>query len=198
MFLFDNEYILEDNRVKLTPLQVEHHDLLLPFSEQEPELWQYSLQSGAGKENLSTYIQYALQQRSKAHSYPFLIYDKDKAQVAGSSRFYDYQEHHNTIQLGYTWMGKHFQGTGLNKHCKNLMLNFAFDTIKVDRVEFRADANNEKSISAMKGIGCVVEGILRSNCSAPDGRRDSIVLSILKKEWESSKREYLHSRCYPK
>jgi RimJ/RimL family protein N-acetyltransferase len=36
----------------------------------------------------------------------------------------------------------------------------------------------------MKSIGCKEEGVLRSNGFKADGtRRDSIVLSILKEEW---------------
>ena len=59
--------------------------------------------------------------------------------------------------------------------------------MKMERVEFRADNNNARSIAAMKGIGCIVEGVLRKNVIKMDGgRRDSIVLSILKEEWESS------------
>lgn len=55
----------------------------------------------------------------------------------------------------------------------------------MEHVEFRADATNERSIRAMKSIGCIAEGILRSNGLRPDGtRRDSIVLSILKSEWK--------------
>ena len=53
------------------------------------------------------------------------------------------------------------------------------------RVEFRADNDNLRSIRAMKSIGCVVEGVLRSNMFKPNRqRRDSIVLSILKEEWD--------------
>ena len=38
----------------------------------------------------------------------------------------------------------------------------------------------------MKKIGCTVEGILRQDVPKVMGeRRDSIVLSILKEEWES-------------
>jgi len=89
-----------------------------------------------------------------------------------------------TIQLGYTWYGKQFQGTGLNKHCKFLLLQFAFEKMGMERVEFRADNNNKKSIAAMKSIGCQIEGVLRSHLPTLDGtRRDSIVLSILKDEW---------------
>jgi RimJ/RimL family protein N-acetyltransferase len=55
----------------------------------------------------------------------------------------------------------------------------------MERLEFRADANNAKSIAAMKAIGCVEEGILRNHMpTAQGGRRDSIILSILKSEWQ--------------
>jgi RimJ/RimL family protein N-acetyltransferase len=99
------------------------------------------------------------------------------------------------LQLGYTWYGKEFQGTGLNKHCKYLLLEFAFEKMQVERVEFRADANNEKSIAAMKSIGCTVEGILRKNVKKPEGgRRDSIILSILKDEWNQQVKQNLKNK----
>ncbi len=89
-------------------------------------------------------------------------------------------------------MGQHFQGTGLNKHCKYLLLDFAFDKMQMERVEFRADNNNKRSIAAMKSIGCIEEGVLRSNTIKQDGnRRDSIVLSILKAEWENGVKDRL-------
>ena len=173
-----------------------HHDIdkLLHFSEQQPALWKYSLQPADGLENLKVYIDFALRGRKEETAYPFVVFDKRTQQIAGSTRFYDFQKNHNTVQLGYTWYGKEFQGTGLNKQCKMLMLEFAFENIGVDRVEFRADANNERSIAAMKSIGCTVEGILRNNCAAPKGRRDSIVLSILKDEWFGGVKEVLKSK----
>ena len=65
----------------------------------------------------------------------------------------------------------------------------------MERVEFRADNRNEKSIAAMKSIGCVAEGILRSHAVTPVGeRRDSIVLSILKNEWYGGVKDNLTKR----
>ncbi len=180
---FQQEYTLENEIVRLQPLHREDIESLLFFSENEPELWKYSLQPANGIENLKSYIAYALKGRQEETSYPFIVFDKRTQQLAGSTRFYDFQKKHNTVQLGYTWYGKEFQGTGLNKNCKLLMLQFAFETLGLHRVEFRADATNERSIAAMKSIGCTVEGVLRSNCAAVVGRRDSIVLSILKDEW---------------
>ena len=66
--------------------------------------------------------------------------------------------HHKTLSLGYTWYGKKFQRTGLNRQSKLLLLTFAFEKLRMERVEFRADARNQRSLDAMKGIGCTLEG----------------------------------------
>lgn len=185
-------YLLEDGCVLLRPLLAEDCNNLLLFSLQEPELWKYSLVKVAGKENLENYIKLALDARMAGKEYPFIVFDKRTQEYAGSTRFYDIQLSHQSLQLGYTWYGKKFHGTGLNKHCKYLLLQFAFEQIGMERVEFRADNTNERSIAAMKSIGCIEEGVLRSNTLKPDGtRRDSIVLSILKSEWENGAKEKL-------
>ncbi len=108
-------------------------------------------------------------------------------------RFYDINPAFKTLQLGYTWYGRKFQRTGLNRHCKFLLLSFAFEDLGMERVEFRADNNNERSIAAMKSIGCKVEGVLRSHMPTrdPNVRRDSIILSILKDEWFGGVKENL-------
>jgi hypothetical protein len=43
----------------------------------------------------------------------------------------------------------------------------------------------------MKSIGCTLEGVLRSNCKSVTGRRNSIVLGILKEEWFEKVKENL-------
>jgi len=192
-FDFKREYILENERVLLRPLTLEDEKFLSGFSISEPELWKYSLVPANGIENLRKYLKLALQGRNSGTAYPFIVFDKKTNQYAGSTRFYDIQENHSSTQLGFTWYGKQFQGTGLNKNCKYLLLEFAFEEMKAERVEFRADNNNKRSIAAMKSIGCVEEGILRSNCASIDGRRDSIVFSILKEEWYRVVKEKLVS-----
>lgn len=190
-FDFLNEYTLENELVRLSPLHLSNIENLKYFALHEPEIWKYSQQPASGLENLENYIRVALHGRDDEKAYPFIIFDKRTNEYAGSTRFYDFSEKHRTVQLGYTWYGKEFQGTGLNKQCKFLMLQFAFETLCLERVEFRADVRNERSISAMKSIGCTVEGVLRNNCAMPNGRRDSIVLSILKDEWLEGVKEKL-------
>lgn len=190
---FPNEVTLEDDAVLLRPLQHSDIENLLPFSLNEPDIWTFSSVPAAGRENLENYIDLAIKARENGTEFPFIVYNKKTQTYAGSTRFYDINLPFKTLQLGYTWYGKDHQGTGLNKHCKFLMLEFAFETLGMERVEFRADSNNAKSIAAMKSIGCQVEGILRSHMpTLQEGiRRDSIILSILKSEWEGGAKEQL-------
>jgi len=196
LFDFENDYILENNFVQLRPLTVLDIPVLLPFSEQEPELWNYSLIKAANEKELINYVNLALEGRKHKREYAFVVYDKIQQKIAGSTRFYDVNLNNKSLQLGFTWYGKAFQGTGMNKQCKLLLLDFAFDFMQMERVEFRADNQNKRSIAAMKRIGCVEEGVLRSNFIKPNGeRRSSIVLSILKSEWEQSVKANLEELC---
>jgi RimJ/RimL family protein N-acetyltransferase len=188
----DIDHFLENDNVLLRPLRTSDHEFLLPFSLNEPEIWKFSLLTAAGSDNLHQYIQTAVDGRRQLKEYAFIVYDKRQKRYTGSTRFYDILPDYQTLQLGYTWYGADFQGTGVNKNCKYLLLQFAFEEWKMERVEFRADNNNERSIAAMKSIGCKVDGILRSNMpKRGGGRRDSIVLSILKDEWEGGVKERL-------
>ena len=195
-FNFSNNIILEDDLVLLRPLQESDVENLLEISVNEPETWKYSLVGADGKDNLVNYIQSAVKARETQKEFPFIVFDKKSQKYAGSTRFYDIQLEYKTLQLGYTWYGSAFRGTGLNKHCKYLLLQFAFETLEMERVEFRADNNNERSIAAMKSIGCKVEGVLRSHMPTADKnvRLDSIVLSILKNEWFNNVKENLKSK----
>ncbi|WP_394774707.1 GNAT family N-acetyltransferase [Flavobacterium sp.] len=195
-FNFSDNIILEDDLVLLRPLQESDVDNLLEISINEPETWKYSLVGADGKENLIKYIQSAIKNREDKREFPFIVFDKKSQKYAGSTRFYDMQLDYKTLQLGYTWYGSAFRGTGLNKHCKYLLLQFAFETLEMERVEFRADNNNERSIAAMKSIGCKVEGVLRSHMPTvnKETRRDSIVLSILKNEWFNEVKENLKQK----
>lgn len=195
IFDCNKNYILEDDVALLRPLEQKDLIHLLPFALHEPELWKYSLISAAGVEGLQNYMNITFEARKACAEYPFIVFDKRNGQYAGSTRFYDIQIAYKTLQLGYTWYGKQFQGSGLNRHCKYLLLSLAFEEAGMERVEFRADNNNARSIAAMKSIGCKADGILRSNMPTREGgRRDSIVLSILKEEWFNEVKQQLKEK----
>ncbi len=194
-FNFKEAYILENDVVQLIPLQLSDYDNLITFSTNEPDLWQFNANGPNSSENLKKYLKHAVNQRKKLVEYPFVVFDKTTNEFAGSTRFYNINLDAKHLEIGFTWYGKAFQGTNLNKNCKYLLLDFAFDKMKIERVGFRANNLNFKSIAAMKSIGCTEEGILRNFSTNAKGERiDAIVLSILKNEWYSEIKEQLKNR----
>jgi len=184
---FSKDYILENESVKLLPLQAFHIKELVEVSQDE-SIWKYFLEKGNGIDNLTKYIANTVNNRNSGREYTFAIYDKIKNQYAGTTRFYDYSADIQTIKLGHTWIGKDFQGTGLNKNCKYLLFEFAFEKLNIERVGFGAHADNKLSIAAMKSVGCKDEGVLRNFIPSLNrkGRADIVLLSILKDEWFNS------------
>jgi RimJ/RimL family protein N-acetyltransferase len=195
-FDFKEKYILENEFVKLQPLESSDFDILLEYSENEPEIWDFNSGGANGKENLKKYIANAIKNREDEKEYPFIVFDKLNNKYVGSTRFYGIFLEMKTIELGYTWYGKKYQGSGINKNCKYLMLEFAFEQLQMERVAFAANSKNERSLNAMRSIGCVVEGVLR-NCStdAKGERIDATRLSILKTEWMESVKDNLKKQA---
>jgi RimJ/RimL family protein N-acetyltransferase len=186
------EYILEDNRVLLRPVKSEDWIYFKDLPQNFPEIWQYSLMAIRDESDLKQYFQAAVDGRAAGTSYAFIVFDKLTQSFVGCTRFYDIQVNYQSTQLGYTWYAKPTWGSGINLHCKYLLLQFVFEQLGFERVEFRADNDNKRSIAAMQKIGCTVEGVLRSHMPKPSGgRRDSIVLSLLKQEWLTGKKNNL-------
>lgn len=186
---------LENNRIYLRLLEVDDYWHLLPFSQNEPELWRFTRRSAAF-ELLGDYLKDAIEDSKKGTSLPFIIFDKQKRKFVGSTRIYDIDSVAKTAKIGYSWIGQNFQGAGINKSSKFLLLRYAFEVLQLERIEFRVDVRNSKSIAALRSIGCALEGVLRGDCVAIDGtRRQSAILSILKEEWETGIKDRLILQC---
>ena len=183
-FDFSKDYILEDDFVKLCSLKVEHYTDLELLS-RDKAIWTYFLEKGHGGKQFEVYFNAALQQRKLKTTYPFVVHDKIKKQIAGMTRLYAYDPMFKNIKLGHTWYGKPFRGTGVNKHCKFLLFQFVFEQLKLERIGFGAYASNTVSLAAMKSVGCKQEGELRNLFPSLNGvgRTACALFSILKEEW---------------
>jgi RimJ/RimL family protein N-acetyltransferase len=181
---FVNDIVLEDERAKLRPLTIADIETLLPVATSNDKLLQFSPKPIHTRELLSEYILAALEERKKQERYPFIIFDKQQNAYAGSTSFLNISNFHRRLEIGATWLGKDFQRTGLNRHCKSLLLKYVFEILGFERVEFKTDERNLASRTAIEKIGGKFEGILRSHTVMYDGfRRNTVCYSILKGEY---------------
>lgn len=194
-FPFDKEIILENSIALLRPLQIADFSNLQAVATKDNDLLQFSPTQVHSPDLLRTYIEKAIAERQNKTRYPFSIFDKTKNAFAGSTSFLNISNVDSRVEIGSTWIGKAFQKTGLNRNCKYLLLEFAFDKLNAERVEFRTDERNLPSRMAIEKIGGRFEGIFRSHTLMYDGyRRNTICFSILKNEWANLKPHFLEKR----
>ncbi len=192
---FTLDHILEDEFVRLSPLSLAHCDALEAVAA-DPAIWTYFMEADRAQGRLRSYVEKALEKREDQKEYPFVVFDKSTQQVAGSTRIYDLIDACSSAKIGHTWYGFAFHGTGLNKRCKYLLLDFAFEQIGALRVGFGASADNIKSIKALEYLGCQREGTIRDFLPHPSGagRSDLALYGLLKKEWSEWARQELQDK----
>jgi len=106
------------------------------------------------------------------------------------------------VEIGSTWLAPHAQGTAVNVGAKLLLLEHAFESWGVARVDIKTDARNARARASISALGATFEGVLRAwQPSAVSGEagvaRDTAMYSIVAGEWPAV-RERLEARLAAK
>ncbi|WP_153733349.1 GNAT family N-acetyltransferase [Sporosarcina obsidiansis] len=186
---FQNEIILENAKVVLVPFTLEYKDSLKEIALDE-SLWTYMGLCICTEEELEAYIHSTINEKTEEKSYPFIILDQETKNVMGSTRFGNINFHNKRLEIGWTWLGTKFQGTGVNKACKFELLKYSFENMNFNRVQFSADIDNIRSQKAIVKLGATQEGIFRSNYIDQHGNtRDDVYFSMIQDEWQDVKKK---------
>ncbi|WP_312194842.1 GNAT family N-acetyltransferase [Epilithonimonas vandammei] len=137
---------LENENVKLVPLNPNDFEELFSVAS-DPKIWeQHPNKDRYQREVFEKFFQGAMESKGA-----FKIMDKSSNEVAGSTRFYDYNPKENSIFIGYTFYATKFWGSKLNPQVKKLMLDYIFQF--VDKVNFHVGKDNIRSQKAMGKLG---------------------------------------------
>ena len=178
---------LEGNFVRLEPL-AEKHRAGLCEAIADGELWNLYVTTVPPLNNINLFFENAKTAFETGDGLAFATIDKKTGKVAGSTRFMKANLPNKRLEIGFTFLRKSCQKTGINTEAKLLMLTHAFEVMGLNRVEFLTDYFNNTSRNAILRLGAKEEGMLRSHMIMPDGRvRDSMLYSIVKHEWSGIK-----------
>ena len=187
---FPDTLMLETTRVALRLMTMSDMDALEAIAG-PPEIWKYFTLELNKKEELQQWMDTAMKERAEGKRMPFVIIDKSTGAICGCTSFGNISFYDKRIEIGWTWVGTATMGTGINHHAKFVLLSYAFDALRFERVEIKTDNLNERAKKALVHIGATEEGVLRSHMLMPHGRRrDSVYYSILKADWETIKMLY--------
>lgn len=182
-------FVLDGSLVRLEPLSLDHVDGLAGAAGRDRSTFDLTPVPD-GVAAMRAYVAGLLDEQHRGVSLPFAQRQLATGEVVGSTRLFDMhwwrgREHPDEVEIGGTWLARSAQRTGLNRDAKLLLLTHAFEVWGVGRVQLCTDARNDRSRSAIVGIGASFEGILRNHRLRSDAPilRDTAVYSITDQEW---------------
>lgn len=180
---------LSKKNVTLTRLKESH---LIPLSKLavEKRIWEHTPFPYFISEIFKRkWFETAMQQMQEGKRMPFVISVDEK--IVGSSSYYEIDPENRKMKIGYTWLHPSQWGTKTNAISKFILLEYAFEKMKYDRVEFSVDMANKRACNALKKVGIKQEMILRNDKFIPHNIiRDSVIFSVIFEEWFTLKREF--------
>jgi N-acetyltransferase len=110
--------------------------------------------------------------------------------LVGTTRFGGFNPLLPAAEIGWTWLDQAQHATGLNSMIKYLMLQHAFETWQLVRVQLQTAQSNLRSQRAIEKLGAQPEGVLRNHRRLADGRLDaSRLYSITDQDWPQVKQQ---------
>ncbi|MHA7963221.1 GNAT family N-acetyltransferase [Paenibacillus sp. CAU 1782] len=113
----------------------------------------------------------------------WMIEDAKSDKVIGTCGFLNREAIHNRAEIGYD-LHPDYWGKGVMTEVARAVLHFGFAHMELNKIEAKADPQNEASSSLLKKLGFQQEGLLRKHEFEKGRYVDLAVFSILKSEWK--------------
>ena len=180
--------MLSGRSIRLEPLQLEHAAALFTQAD-EPGIWQYMPYGPVDTPGrLHAVIVDLLARQGRGTDLCFTVISETGGQAIGMTRYMEIQRAQRSLEIGGSWLGRAYRGSGANTEAKLLLLTHAFETLGCLRVQFRADLRNERSQRAIEHLGAQREGVFRKHMVMPDGhQRSSVFYAIIDDDWPAVK-----------
>ncbi|HLU82911.1 MAG TPA: GNAT family N-acetyltransferase [Trueperaceae bacterium] len=181
-----SDRVLSGTLIQLVPLTREHLPALLDIAYANSAEFRLT-STPVDADQAEFYFGMAFEDVAAGTAYVVAVLDSS-GDVIGTTRLADLVPRHRVCELGYTWYDPKVFSSGVNVECKLLMLQFAFEEMKLNRVQMVTDTRNLRSQRAIRALGADYEGVLRRHKIAKDGYvRDSMVFAVTDMTWPTVK-----------
>lgn len=114
----------------------------------------------------------------------FLLKDKQSGQIIGRCGIHNWNKDHRRAEIGYVMEDENYKKQGLMSEAVEAIMAYGFKVLNLNRIEAMVGIDNSPSLKILKKNGFQEEGRLRQHVRSADTYSDSLLLSILKDEFE--------------
>jgi RimJ/RimL family protein N-acetyltransferase len=108
---------------------------------------------------------------------------RETDEVVGTCTLLNHDPAHLRAEIGFA-LRRSAWGRGLATEAVQLLLDFAFGTLGLHRIEADADPRNERSLRLLERQGFRREGYLRERWHHNGEIQDAIFLGLIRSEWQ--------------
>jgi RimJ/RimL family protein N-acetyltransferase len=134
-------------------------------------------------EGFERFITWTRQQRAAGQYICFAVVPVGMNTAIGLFQVRSLSPDFSTAEWGFA-LGSEFWGTGLFVDGARLVIEFAFDTVGIHRLEARASVENGRGNGALRKLGAVQEGVLRRAFLRNGRYHDQVLWSLIDTDWE--------------
>ena len=106
--------------------------------------------------------------------------------LIGAIGFSRFDTSTGTTEIGY-WIDHREEGKGIMSRASQLLIEYAFTELKLNRVEIRCSTENRRSAAVPERLGFLKEGVLRQSQLIKGRLHDFLVFGLLASEWKAAK-----------
>lgn len=152
---------------------------------QEPDIYRYQIWGPNSLEDTTVFTNSCIANQSEEprKSFEFCMTDIESNEILGAIGIRIQDDLAKIADMGY-WVRKDYWGKGLATEAGKAILNFGFQNLELNRIWATASPLNPASTRVLEKIGMKKEGLLRSNLFVRGEYRDSVLLAILKNEFQ--------------
>jgi len=137
-------------------------------------------------EGFERFIAWAQQERAAGRYACFAVVPEGLTRAIGIFQVRATEPEFATAEWGFA-IGSPFWGTGVFINAARSIVEFAFETIGVHRLEARAVVANGRGNGALAKVGAVKEGVLRRSFLRRGEYLDQALWSIVREDWRQAK-----------
>jgi RimJ/RimL family protein N-acetyltransferase len=168
---------LAGSRVRLRPLRAEDAGALFRLRSDPRVMRYWSHPPWTEPAQAAEYLAKLLRESDGAHSWAVTHAGADA--LVGTASLFAISRAHRRAEIGYS-LAADLWGRGYAQDALRLVLDFAFMTLGVERVEADVDPRNDRSCRLVERLGFVREGLLRSRWRVGDEVTDSAMYGLLR------------------
>lgn len=150
-----------------------------------PEVARFISQPPATVDGFDRFIARSNRQRS-AKFMCFAVTARGNDTAIGLLQIHEREPGFQTAEWGFA-LGSPFWGTGIFAESAQLLLQFAFNTLGVHRLEARAAVRNGRGGRALQKLGAVQEGVLRRSLLCGGEYLDQVLYTIVREDWRAAR-----------